>query len=286
MPSYPTPLPISATVQLAHGDIRIEASDRPDTVVTVEPTNPAHGPDVEAAAQTRIDLDADGLRVIGSKGRGAAMIRKPGSVQVLIHLPERSDVTAATGLGRVRGIGSLGVCHIRSGAGDVHLDEAAAVDMVTGLGLVSAGVVAGGARAVTGSGAVRLTEVGGTLQIKNSNGETWVGRVDGDARIKSSNGTITVERADGSIKATTANGDVNVRSASGTMVDLRTGLGRIEIGILEGRTAHLEVHTSFGSVVNELGAADGPRAGEPAMHVNASTSAGDIIIFRAATAEL
>lgn len=286
MPTYPTPSPISATIQLAHGDIRIEASDRLDTVVTVEPTNPAHEPDVEAAAQTRVQFEDGTLRVIGAKGRGIAMIRKPGSVQAVIRLPRGSHLTAATGLGRVRAVGSLGDCHIRSGAGEVQLDDVRSVDMVTGIGLLAAAAIQGDATAVTGSGAVRLSEVGGSLHIKNSNGETWVGRVDGDARIKASNGTITVERSDGDIKATTANGDVRVHSTSRGEVDLRTALGRVEVGILEGRTAHLDLHTSFGSVVNELGATNGPRDGEPTIDITARTSAGDIVIFRAAAAVL
>ena len=40
MHRFDTPDPISVTVELAVGDIRIEASDRADTVVEVRPRDP------------------------------------------------------------------------------------------------------------------------------------------------------------------------------------------------------------------------------------------------------
>ena len=42
MPTFDTPEPISATIDLAVGDVRISAGDRLDTVVEVHPaTRPA-----------------------------------------------------------------------------------------------------------------------------------------------------------------------------------------------------------------------------------------------------
>ena len=39
MPTFDTPEPISATIELAVGDVRITASDRTDTVVEVRPSD-------------------------------------------------------------------------------------------------------------------------------------------------------------------------------------------------------------------------------------------------------
>ena len=52
MPIFETPEPISATIDLAVGDVRITASDRHDTVVDVRPSDASHEPDVRAAEQT------------------------------------------------------------------------------------------------------------------------------------------------------------------------------------------------------------------------------------------
>ena len=285
MPTYPTPDPISTSIQLACGDVRIEASDRVDTVVDVTPSNGSRDADVTAAQQTRVEHSDGTVRVIGAKGRGFGLLRTPGAVRVLIKVPSGSHVDAGTGLGRVSAVGDLGECRIRSGAGDIDLSEARAIDVVTGLGAISAGHVSGDATCITGSGSVRVTQVDGTTRVKNSNGDTWLGDVRAAVTVKSSNGSIRVDQARGDVKAATANGDVSVGSAEHGAVDLKTALGRIEVGVAAGTAAHLDLHTSFGSVVNELEAADRPRADESTLTMSAQTSAGDIVIRRAVSHE-
>ena len=130
MPTFRTTDPITATIQLAHGDVRIEASEREDTVVTVTATDALREADLLAAQQTRVDYADGTLRVVGPR-TGGGILRKPGSVQLAVAAPAGSSVSAATGLGHVRTVGRLGDCHVRSGAGDVHLGDAAAADLVT-----------------------------------------------------------------------------------------------------------------------------------------------------------
>ena len=55
---FDTPDPISVTIELGVGDVRIAASDRADTVVDVRPTDEHHEPDVQAAEQTRVEYTA------------------------------------------------------------------------------------------------------------------------------------------------------------------------------------------------------------------------------------
>lgn len=281
MPTFSTPLPISATIQIACGAIRIEASDRPDTVVDVMPSNAARDRDVAAAEQTRVECVDGTLRIDGPKGQGVGLLRRSGSVDVVVALPTGSRVDARTGLGHVVTIGSLGDARVRTGAGDVQLQNAAAVDLVTGLGAISAGHLSGDATCTTGSGGVRLAYVEGSAQIKNSNGETWLGNVTGQLKAKASNGSIRVDRARADVRASTANGDVYVGSTQRGSVDLRTALGSIEVGIADGTAARLDLHTSFGTVRSELDATDRPSPTDETVVVSAQTSAGDITIRRA-----
>ena len=44
MPTFDTPEPITVTLELGVGDVRITASDRADTVVEVRPSDPAKEP--------------------------------------------------------------------------------------------------------------------------------------------------------------------------------------------------------------------------------------------------
>lgn len=54
MPNYETPEPISVTVELGVGDVRIAAGDRTETVVGVRPSNETDESDVQAAQQVRV----------------------------------------------------------------------------------------------------------------------------------------------------------------------------------------------------------------------------------------
>jgi DUF4097 and DUF4098 domain-containing protein YvlB len=281
MPAYSTPHPISTTIQLAAGDVRLESSERADTVVDVTPSNPSHEPDVAAAAEAQVEYVDGTLRVIGPKSGGAGLLRKTGSVHVAVKLPTGSNVDARTGLGRVVATGILGFCHIRTGAGDVQLSDAGSIDLVTGIGAISAGHVSGNASCVTGSGAIRVAHIDGTAQIKNSNGDTWLGDVQDALRVRSSNGGVRVDRARGDVKVASANGDLRVGSTERGTVELKTALGRIEVGVVAGTPARLDLHTSFGSVISELDATDRPRSQEATVYVSAQTSAGDIVIRRA-----
>lgn len=53
MPTFDTPEPVSVAIELAVGDARLTAGDRPDTVVEVLPRNPDKKADVKAANDRR-----------------------------------------------------------------------------------------------------------------------------------------------------------------------------------------------------------------------------------------
>ena len=116
--------------------------------------------------------------------------------------------------------------------------------------------------------------------MKNSNGDTRIGQSGGALRVKSANGLISVDRAQGDVVATTANGNLRIGSAERGSVQLKTSLGRIEVGIPTGTSARLDLSTSFGVVRNDLDATDQPAAGERTVEVHAQTSAGDIDVVR------
>jgi hypothetical protein len=93
MPTFDTPEPISVTVELGVGDIRIVASDRTDTVVDVQPSDASKKSDVTAAAQTRVEYAGDRLLVKAPKGWRQYTFRGGGeSIAVQIELPAGSQV--------------------------------------------------------------------------------------------------------------------------------------------------------------------------------------------------
>jgi hypothetical protein len=284
MPTFSTPEPISATVEIAMGDVRITAGDRDDTIVEVGPSNGSSEADMRAVEQTRVEFADGRLKVTGPRRRVVGPSKKTGSVHVTIELPTGSQAAVDISLGGLHGAGRLGECRIKTAAGDIRLEDTAAADLNTGIGAIDAERVHGAALCTTGSGSIRVAEIDGTASIKNSNGGTWIGEVRGDLRVKAANGSVSVDHARADVNAATANGDVRVGCVEGGSVHLKTALGRIDVGILAGTAARVDLHTSFGTVHNELDSTDRPDAAENPVDVHARTSAGDIFIRRAKAA--
>ena len=282
MPAYDTPHPVTATVELVVGDLRIVAADRADTVVEVRPSDPGSDADVRAADQTRVEY-ADGLLLVKTpKQRGLGLFGKPGSVDVTVDLPARSKVQVDSGVGGVRTTGTLAACRVKSGAGDVQVDrvEGGRLSLETGAGRVDVDTVAGRADISTGSGRLQVREIDGPAVVKNSNGDSWIGLVTGDLRINAANGDIAVDRAGGDVVASTANGGITVGAVTRGSVSLKTGFGEIEVGIPAGTAAKLDVSTSFGRIRNQLESTDGPQETDETVDLRARSGYGDIVIRR------
>ncbi|GGQ48559.1 DUF4097 family beta strand repeat-containing protein [Couchioplanes azureus] len=280
MPTFDTPGPVTAAVELAVGDLRVVASERPDTVVHVRPADETETRDVRAAEQTRVEFASGTLTVRGPRQPGLGMFGRVGAVDVVVELPAGSGVEAKLGAGGIRCTGALGDCRLRSGAGDLQVEHADTLAVTTGMGLVAAETVTGDARLTTGSGTLQVRSVTGAAVLKNGNGETWVGHAGSELKINSANGNITADHAAASLTANTANGDIRVRELVRGSATLRSAAGRIEIGIRPGTAARLDVHTQYGKIRNEMTATDAPAETDEQAEVRARTAFGDILIRR------
>jgi hypothetical protein len=283
MPTFQTPEPITASIELAVGDARISASDRTDTVVEVRPTNAANDADVRAAAETRVEFSEQSgqLVVRGPKPRGLGRVARTASIDISVELPTGSQVEGAAAAANFRLLGRLGACRLKTSAGAIQADETGTLDAATSVGAVTVARVAGDADVRTASGRLRIGEIDGVAVLKNSNGDSWVGDAHGDLRMSAANGDITVDRARGSVEAVTANGDLRLGDVTRGSSSLKTALGQIEIGVHAGSAARLDAHTSMGRVRNEMDPAGQPSDGDEKVEVRARTSFGDILIRRA-----
>lgn len=285
MPSFATPEPISVTLELGVGDIRIVAGDRADTVVTVRPSNSARKSDVTAAEQALVEYASGRLLVKSPPNRRQFSLRGGReSVDVVIELPAGSRLDGTVGVATLRSTGRLGECRIKTGAGAIFLDQAGPVVLKTGTGDVAV-ARAGDTEVATGSGAVSVGAVEGTAVIKTGNGEARLGRVSGDLRVSSANGRIIVEHAGGTVAAKTANGDILIGEVVRGAVVAHTACGKVEVGVRDGVAAWLDLNTHFGTVRNDLAAADAPAEGQQSVDVNARTAFGDITIRRCLPAD-
>jgi hypothetical protein len=280
MPTFDTPGPITATIDVVVGAVRISAADRDATVIEVRPTDSSNVEDVKAAEQTRAEYANEHLLVRTPRLRSWLPRSRGGSVDVTIQLPAGSEVRATGQLTDFDCDGPLGECRIKAGIGQIRIGQAAALSLKTGIGDISVDRATGHAEVTTGSGDVRVRELDASAVIKNSNGDTWVGTAGGDLRVKAANGSIAVDLARATVGAKSANGDVRVGEAVRDSVVLETHLGDVEIGIRDGTAAWLDVRAAAGKVLNALESADAPERSAETVQVRARTSVGNVVIRR------
>ncbi|WP_331767063.1 DUF4097 family beta strand repeat-containing protein [Embleya sp. NBC_00896] len=281
MPTFDTPEPIFVILDLSVGQVRINASDRSDTVVEVRPSDPLKGSDAEAAEQTRIEYSMGRLMVKAPKNKARSFFGGGASIDVTIDLPSGSRAEGKAAAADFRAKGRLGETKFKVAAGGIRLDRTGTLKLSSASGDISVAGVVGHAEVGTGSGDVRIEEVDGTAVVKNASGDITVGEVTGDLRLNTAQGDITVGRALSTVVAKTAQGSVRIGEVVRGSVVLETGSGGLEVGIRKGTAAWIDARSHAGTVHNSLDAAAGPEGSDETVEVRARTSSGDIVIRRA-----
>jgi DUF4097 and DUF4098 domain-containing protein YvlB len=283
MPTFETSQPISVSIEMNRGAAHLIATDRTDTVVAVNPSDRSRPDDVDAAEKIAVDLANGTLSIRGPKPRGivgqVVGWKGKGSVDVTVELPEGSSLRADVGVLDLRGDGRLGDVDVKTAAGDVRLDQTAAVRVRTSAGQVSV-EQAGGLAEITAAGDLSVGTAAGDADVKNLNGTTWIGQVQGTVKVKSANGDVAIEDAGSDVTVKTANGNIRLGQVARGSTSLETAAGGLQIGVKEGTAAWMDVVTKFGRVRNDLDAVGGPDASADTVNVRARTSFGDVLIAR------
>src|ERR1700676_780482 len=94
MPTFQTPGPVTAVVEVVAASVRLVATDRDDTVVEIRPRDPSRASDVRAAEQARVDFRNGRLAV--SAGRRIISLGRGGAVNVDIELPSGSRLQTSS----------------------------------------------------------------------------------------------------------------------------------------------------------------------------------------------
>jgi Putative adhesin len=276
MPTFATPGPIAATVEVAGARVRVTASDRTDTVVLVEPINEASRPDVKVASKTKVDLAGDHLSV-----KTTTPGDKSGSVAITIDLPAGSSLAAYLAHSSVEADGPVGQCELHLASGQVQLDRIDALQANIASGEVAIGHIAGRANVDGGAFTLRIGEVKGTVGL--SGGQAWIGHALADLDLSSGSGNFDIGRAGGNITATTASGAVRIGRMTHGQAKLINGSGNIEVGIGEGTAASIDANSERGAVHDFVSPQGNPGPPDHQVMVHARTRHGDITIQRAAS---
>lgn len=281
MPAFETPDPISAEIEIYAGQIRINASDRTDTVVEVRPTEPSEEASVQAAERTIVEFSGGRLLVKSPKPKGLQNLRNwRGFTDVIVDLPAGSRVEAKGAAGDFIVTGALGETIVNSSNGDLRIEECGSLDAKTSNGDITVDRTNGPAEANTSNGAIRVGFADGPISLKTSNGHIHLDEATGDVQLKTATGDLNVGRALAGITAKTAYGRIRVGEVVRGTVQLESGYGRVAVGIAEGTAAWLDTHSKHGVVRNSLTPAEGPESDDAVVEVHAHTGYGDIEIHR------
>lgn len=282
MPTFKTPEPISVTLEFAYADIRVVASQRTDTVVEVRARKGSKGADVSAAERTRVEYSNGQLVLKGPKRRFGIGMNE--AIDLTIELPAGSHLRGEASACDLRVEGRLGECTFKTGTGDLSLEETGAVILETGTGNVTVKRAAGRAEIATGTGSIRIREIDGAAAVKNANGDIHIGDIAGEAQLSSARGDISVECVQSSATAKTAKGNIRISQVIRGSIRMETAYGELEVGILEGTSAWLDVTSQYGRVRNSLDTDAGQWNPADTAEVRARTAYGDIVIRRAKAA--
>ncbi|NEA35739.1 DUF4097 family beta strand repeat-containing protein [Streptomyces sp. SID13031] len=277
MPTFATPEPIVATVEVGGAQVRVTASDRTDTVVLVEPIDETNKSDVKVADKTKVEF-ADGQLSVKTTVSG----NKSGSVAITIDLPTGSSLVAYLAHSAVHADGSFGECAVHMASGQVQLERIDALQANIASGEVAIGHIAGPAKIDGGAFALRIGEVEGPVGLSATGGQTWIGHASADLDLGSSSCDFDIDRADGNVTATTASGAIRIGRMTDGQAKLLNGSGNIEVGISEGTAVSTDVNSERGAVHNFVSSQAEPGPADAKVSVHARTRHGDVTIQRAA----
>lgn len=261
MSTFDTPEPITAHIETAGGHVRLNATERDDTIVEVRPSNASRAADIRAAERTRIDF-ADGTLKV-SAGRWGPFGARTGAVEVTVGLPSRSRLDISVASAQVRADGEYGDSRLASASGDIAV----------------AGVT-GNIKADSASGRLAVDTATGSCKVSTASGDATIGALDGDLKFQAASGDLTVERLHGKLKSRTASGSVTVATAVHGEISAQTASGRVEVGVAPGTAAQLDIMTGSGVVTNDMQTADGPADVDDTLVVHVRTGSGDVAIRR------
>ena len=262
MPTFDTPEPILAYIEVVNGAVRLSATDRDDTVVEVRPRDPSRSSDVKAAEQARISYRNGKLAI--TAGRKYLSIGRGGAVDIDIALPSRSRLEASSVSAEVHADGVLADCRYSTISGALQLDT-----------------VDGNIKADSVSGDLDTQSVNGNVSVSTASGNVTIDHLEGDVKFQAASGGLTIGRLRGNAKAQTASGSVAVTRAVNGAFTAHTASGEVEVGVPQGTAARLDLRTSSGVVTNALEQADGPAEDDETLVVQARTGSGDIMVHRA-----
>ena len=263
MYEFPCTGPITASLHISAGNLRVIAEARSTVQVTVEPKR-NNDAGQAAAESTLVEMSGNTLHVETPNSKGFGLVRRSQDLNILVRMPLDSELEARSASADITIEGRIDTANINSASGDLRLEHVSGdLERHSASGDSEIGFVGGGANIVKASGDLRVKTVGGDLSIKSSSGDVEVGAGGGSVRIS------------------TASGDVKIGSLARGEARLNAASGDITVGVAEGTAVWLDLNSASGDSRSELAVTDAAPAGTaPQLTLHVRTASGDITVQR------
>lgn len=277
--TFETPGPIRLRVEVLVGDVRLHASESQATTVHLTPRGRGGEELVERFV---VEQHGDEIAVLAPKLRDSFLgWGTKGSVDVEVHLPERSEVDVRLGSGDLSATGVLGRVVVATGSGDLALDEFAGGELKSASGDIAARAVRGPLLAKTGSGDVAIDAAAASVELISGSGDISVRRAESPLKAKTGSGDVVVGASVGDLDILTGTGDIDLQGLHGGEVRAKTGTGDVVLGVVSGVAAFLDLNTVTGDVVVDLEGSSGPEDADATTSLTVNSGSGDIRVKRA-----
>lgn len=260
--TFPTPGPVTLSINIPAGEIRLETSGEPETHVELEAR------DEELLEQATIELRrrGDGHEVIVEAPKKFRLLSLGnGEYRLTVRAPHGAEVDMSTSSADVEARGRYGSVELNSASGDARFED-----------------VDGETRINTASGDLRLDRVGGDATVNSASGDVELGSIEGRGKIRSASGDISVDVANSSLSVQTASGDQEIRSIVSGQITLQSASGDIDVGVAKGVALWIDAKSMSGDTTSELDLeGEPPGEGGADVELRATSMSGDIQIRRA-----
>jgi DUF4097 and DUF4098 domain-containing protein YvlB len=278
--TFETPSPVDLKVELQSGDIDISSSDERQATVVLSAIN-GDSYAQELIAGARVEQHGDKISLIMPKSRGGGLFGRKGQVRATITVPHESSMRIETASADLKTHGRFGRASVRSGSGDMELDQFGSVDIQGGSGDIDIQRVIGPLKIKAGSGDISVGPLGGDGDIIAGSGDVVLDTVEGSLRVKTGSGDVVIQAGGDRVDAMAGSGDVVVNRVDRGELIVKTGSGDVVIGVASGTAAYLDIQTVTGDVKSSLDNTQAPLDGDATVSVSVTSGTGDVVLQRA-----
>jgi DUF4097 and DUF4098 domain-containing protein YvlB len=266
--TFDTPNPVALFVELGAGDLVVHTDSTAQTVV-----------DVHGKAADEVTVEQRGDEIIVQAPRKSGFFGSSHDISVHVQMPHDSRLSTKLGSADVRVEGRLGETLLKSGSGDVRIEQLGAAGHIeTGSGDIHVETATADLQVKSGSGDVVVDQLEGRATVSTGSGDVVIGSAAGAVELKSGSGDLQVREARQDVLMSTASGDLVVGTVHRGQVAAKNVSGDIQVGIPSGVPVWTDISTMTGTVRSELEGAGQPAEGQDYVELRAKTVSGDILL--------